>query len=215
MTPSTIETFARQKLNATNDDLWSSSEIIQNYLYDCCLEFSRFVKCVENTYTTTTVAGTQEYSLPARYIDIVRVTYNGTKLQPIDMRSYDELTWPNTSTSSNGTPSYYYYFSETIGLYPIPDGAYTLKIWVVQAHDAVTSSSVLEIPEKYHNMLVDGVVSKMVAKEIGDPRVSFYAQLWQNHLMNAQNDWRKHKRGDKFSIVRTEERTPVTNFGAI
>ena len=215
MTPSVIETYARQKLNASSDTLWSSSEIIENYLYDCCVEFSHEVKCIENTYTTPTVASTQEYALPSRYLDIKRVTYNGTKLQPISMREYDELTWPNTTTTTTGTPTYYYYFGETIGLYPSPDSAVTLKIWLVQGHDAITSASTLEIPIQYHHMLVDGVCSKMTMKEIGDPRASYYAGVWQNHLMKATAAWQKHKRGDKFSVVSTEEQSPVTNFGAI
>lgn len=215
MTPSTIETFARNKLNGLADDLWSSTEIIQNYLYDCCLEFSHEVKCIENTYSTTTVSGTQEYSLPARYLDLVRVTYNGTKLQPISMREYDELVWPNTAASTTGTPIYYYYFGETIGLYPVPDAAYTLKTWVVQAHDAVTAASVLEIPSQWHHMLVDGVVSKMAMKEIGDPRASYYADVWKRHIMTAKMQWRTHKRGDKFAIVRSEECSPRSNFGII
>lgn len=215
MTPSTIETYARNKLNALNDSLWSSAEIIENYLYECCMEFSREVKCIENTYTTTTVASTQEYALPSRYIDILRVTYNGTKLQPISMREYDELTWPNTTTTTSGTPTFYYYFGETIGLFPVPDAAVTLKIWVIQGHDVVSSNSTLEIPIQYHHMLVDGVVSKMCMKEIGDPRATFYAGVWQQHLMKAAAQWRKHKRGDRFGVVLTEERTPTTNFGTI
>jgi len=215
VTPSTIVTYARQKLNALSDSLWSDTEIIENYLYECCMEFSREVKCIENTLTTTTVASTQEYALPSRYLDVLRVTYNGTKLQPISLREYDELTWPNTSTATSGTPVYYYYFSETIGLYPVPDSAVTLKIWLIQGHDTVATASTLEIPIQYHHMLVDGVVAKMCMKEIGDPRAAFYAQKWAENIEKAKAQWRKHKRGDKFAIVQTEELSANTIFGSI
>lgn len=214
MTPLQIETKARRKLNADSDQLWSSAEIIEDILYSVCLEFSREVECCENTYTTTSVASQQEYSLPSRYLKIQRITFNNNKLQPITLREYDALTF-NAQTIPTGTPAYYYYFGETVGLYPVPSDAQTIKIWAIQCHDTITQASTLEIPLQFHDMLVDGVVSQMVLKEIGDPRQGFYSTKWAQHLELAKRQWRAHRRRDGYGRVQLEEQIPCTDFGAI
>lgn len=214
MTPLQIEAKARNKLNASTDQLWSSSEIIEDYLYEVCLEFSREVECIEDTFTTSSVASQQEYSLPSRYLKIMRVTWNNIKLQPITLREYDALTF-NAQTIPEGTPAYYYYFAGTIGLYPIPSDVETIKVWAIEAHDVITSASTLDIPIQYHDMLVDGVTAKMAMKEIGDPRQAFYAGRWAQHLEVAKRQWRIHRRRDKPGMVQMEEMLPSTDFGVI
>lgn len=214
MTPLQIETAARNKLNASTDQLWSSQELIEELLYSVLLEFSREIECLENTFSTSAVASQQEYSLPSRYLKIQRVTFNGTKLQPISLREYDALTYA-AQTIPTGTPAYYYYFGETIGLYPIPETTDTIKIWAIQVHDSITSASTIEIPIQFHDMLVDGLVAKMILKEIGDPRQGYYQSIWQNHLQNAKRIWRAHRRRDGFARVQMEEMLPSTDFGVI
>ena len=56
MTPLEIEEYARHRLNADSSSFWSSAEIIENYLYNCASELAVETLCLENRYTTDSVA---------------------------------------------------------------------------------------------------------------------------------------------------------------
>ena len=91
MTPNEIETRARRMLNAVGSNFWSSAEIIEDYLYAAASEMALETRCIENRYTTTSVASQQEYDRPTRMISIKRVEYAGNKLKPITFQKKNSL----------------------------------------------------------------------------------------------------------------------------
>ncbi len=188
MTPIKIETIARRMLNATGSNFWSQTEIIEDYLYMAALEMAQETFCIENRYSTTSVADQQEYATPSRMIGVKRVEYAGAKLKPIDFQRLDSIN-PNSTTLGTGTPQYYYYFDDSFGLYPVPSTAGdTIKIYTYDEPDIPTSSSVLEIPTQYHGKLVLGVAYYMRLKELGHPHVNrfefhlFHGSIFENKI---------------------------------
>jgi len=220
MTPIQIETIARRMLNAEGSNFWSQAEIIEDYLYMAALEMAQETMCIENRYTTTSVASQQEYATPSRMLAIKRVEYDGQKLMPIDFQKLDSINL-NTNTTVTGTPQYYYYFDDSFGLFPVPLSAGdAIKIYSYDEPDVPTSSSTLEIPTQFHGKLVIGVAYYMSLKELGHPHVSRFEFQW-NHAGNPNSAIAQVKRAvkmrnkDNFSIVKREEDLPGTLLGAV
>jgi len=215
MTPSEIEAYSRRLLNATSSNFWSSEEIIQNHLYNAAMEMATECECIENRYTTVSVASQQEYSKPTRAAQVKRITYDGQKLQKIDFRQLDSIDY-NPSSTTTGTPLYYAVFDETIFLHPVPDtSALTITIQTIDFPAQPTVNSTLEIPAQYHLKLAIGVAYLMSLKELGHPNVTRFQAMWAQALEDVKEAERKKKRGDGFRIVLSEEQTVVTEFGTI
>jgi len=218
MTPSELETHARRRYNAVGDTFWSQQEIL-DYLYNACLQMAREALVIEQAYTTTTVAGTQEYAYPTNTIQIKRVTYNGSKLQPINFREDDALTGFNASTTAQGSPQYYAIWDETLILRPIPDAAQTLKIYSYNEPQAITITSTLEVPSQFHMDLLDYVNAEMAAKDENFKAAEYYMKQWADNpmkgLMAAKRYAARKKRGDAFAAVQDEERLGITILGMV
>ena len=213
MTVTQVLDAARNQLNALSDTNWSDTELLQS-LYRVMLYVARKTRCIENLYTTTSTASTAEYSKPTRTIEIVRVTYAGTKLQMLDWREYDSINPSNAS--STGTPSYYMYFNDTLTLYPTPSASGdTIKIWSIDEPDVPTSTSTLEIPTPYHDVLVTGLASEMTPKDLGHPLTAFFRDRYLSGIADIEAHMQRRKRRDRFAIVKQEEGSLVSDFGII
>ena len=150
MTPQAIETAARRLLNAENSKFWSQDEVIGDLLYTAAMEMATKTLCIENRYTTPSVASQAEYAKPDRAFTIKRVEYNGQKLKPIDLRRMDAVD-DNLDTTVTGEPAYYADFDETFILFPAPDtSSITIKVWTYDEPSVPTATSTLEIPTRYH-----------------------------------------------------------------
>lgn len=214
MTPSAIEEAARRRYNSVGDSFWSSEEILE-LLYDACLELAQETLCIERTYSTNTVAGTQEYAFPTNTIAIKRVTYNGQKLKFIDMREDDAVTGLDMSTTSQGTPQYYFVWNETISLRPIPNEAATLKIWTFNEPSSLTTTSTLEIPSLFHMKLVSYILTEMAAKDSNAVAARFYAEKWEKAKLDVKRWMQKRKRRDSFAVVKDDEQLVEAYLGFV
>ena len=213
MTPLEIEAFCRKRYNAENDDFWSSAEIM-DLIYAAAMELSNETGCIENIVTATATASQREYPKPGNATSIVRVEYNGDKLQKISWREDDSMTASNTDTTSTGTPRFYTEFEDSIYLRPTPDSSTaTLKIYSLNYPQAVTSSSVLDIPVRYHLLLCYYILSEMYEKS-KDPTGSdrFWAR-WQQGIQGAKRLEKRRKRGDSFAHVLNEDALPGSLMG--
>lgn len=204
MTPTQIETTARNKYNAIGDNFFSQDEIL-TYMYEACVELARHAQMIETTYTTSTVASQQEYSYPTNTIAIKRITYDGKKLKPITFREDDSITGLNQSTTSTGTPQYYAIWNETIYLRPIPSAVASLKIFSYNEPSALTISSTLEIPTQFHMDIVNFIVSEMASKDLNYTAADRYLQKWEKAKIEARKWQRRKNRGDSFSTVQDED----------
>lgn len=204
MTPTEIETAARNKYNAIGDSFFSSQELM-NLMWDACNQLASDCFLIKRTYSTSTVVGQQEYTKPTNTISIKRITYNGQKIKPITFREDDTLTGLDQSTTSQGTPAYYFEWDGSIYLRPIPGEVGTLNIYSLNMHSAITSTSTLEIDEIYHMSIVDYVVSEMAAKDSNFNMAKWYLERWENTKKKALSFEKKRLRGDSFATVQAEE----------
>ena len=214
MTPTQIETLARNRYNAVNDTFWSQAEIF-TYLDGACLEVARECLLIERTYSATTVASTQEYAFPTNTIAIKRVTWNGLKLKPITMREDDGVTGLNMTTTATGTPQYYWTWNYTIALRPIPNAAYTLKIWSYNLPSAISSTSTLEVPSEFHWDLANYVNREMALKDSNMNAAQEYSMLWEKSVKQMKSWSKKRKRGDAFGQVQDEEQLVESYLGTV
>lgn len=213
MTPTEVETAARAKYNATGDTFYSSDEIL-GLMYEASLQMAVEALVIERTFTTTTVASQQEYDYPGNAITIKRVTYNGNKLAPISFREDDSLTLNNATTTSSGSPQFYAIWNETFILRPIPDAAQTLKVYAFVEPQAITTTSTLEIPSRYHRDLVNFIVAEMAAKDNNMSKAQYYMGLWAAAMNRAKREMRKRLRGDSPAHVMEEESQLTTILGS-
>jgi hypothetical protein len=201
MTPTEIETMARDAYNAVGDKFWSQSEIF-NLIYAAMMGLVEKGLVIERTFSASTVASQQEYDYPTNAIAIKRVEYDGAKLQHIDQREDDAITLNDAATTNEGTPYYYQTWNEVIILRPIPDSVGTLKIRAYVEPTVPTVSSTLEVPTQHHLKIVDFVVREMVAKDQNWNAYDRYDARWQEHLQTVMRWAAKKKRGDKFAVVK-------------
>lgn len=214
MTPSEIITLVQQKYNATNDTFFSQAEIL-NYMTEACNQISR--ECsypIERTYTTTSTAGTQEYSFPTNTIAIKRVQYDGQKLSPITFRQDDSLTNSDQDTTEQGRSLYYIAFNYTLILRPIPDtSGLTIKIWSLNMPQALAITSTLEIHAQYHYDLSYFILSQMAFKDKNFDAYDRYIAEWKAAKQLIKIQQRKQKRSDGFNVVQDESTLPITILG--
>ncbi len=214
MTPTEIETAARNKYNSVGDSFYSQDEIL-DLIWEACLDLTRETNLIERVYTSSTVIGQQEYSYPTSTIAIKRITYGGQKLKPITFREDDAVTGLNQGTTDQGTPTYYYLWNETIYLRPIPSAVGTLKIFSYNEPSEVTNTSTLEIPLQYHMNLTDYVVSEMAAKDSNFSAAKYYREKWEKSKLRAKVWQKKRLRTDSFSVVQDEEQMVGSYLGIL
>lgn len=214
MTPSQIAEAARRRYNAIGDSFWSDDEMYQ-LIYDACLELAQETNCIERTFTTTTVSGTQEYDFPTNVLSIKRMTYDGAKLRPISMREDDALTGLNSSTTSTGTPQYYYIWNKTVSLRPVPDDAKTLKVYAYTFPSTISSTSTLEVPEEFHMKLINYILQQMTAKDQNYQAAQYYLALWEKDKRDVLAYVRRKRRADAFMMVQDEELLSDSYLGGI
>jgi hypothetical protein len=221
MTPAQIETAARRMMNAEGSQFWSSAEIIGDHLYMAALELATETHCIENRYTTTSVASQTEYALASRAISVKRVEYDSVKLRPISFLQLDSIDI-NTNTTVTGTPQYYYWFDDALGLYPAPaDSGDTIKIYTYDEPNALTTaSSSIEIPTQFHGYLVIGTAFYMALKELGHPHVSRFEFMWNssanrnNCIVKARRSMRMRNKDQLHTVIREQDQ-PSTHLGMV
>jgi len=213
MTPAEIVLMARRRYNAVSDTFWSDQELY-DVIYQSCLEVADEAYAVEATYTTPTVSGTQEYSLPAATIAVKRVTWNGRKLTRIDMIEDDVLTALNQNTTATGTPEFYWVWDDTISLRPVPNDAQDLKIWALNEPSSIASASqTLDLPTQFHGRLVNPVLSAMAAKDTNFTAAQYYQNMWEKDKVKIRQSVARMKRTDKFTTVKDEMMVVETYIG--
>lgn len=122
--------------------------------------------------TASTVADQKRYALPTdfdgmRYLEYVRDddTDDTVRLDPIQRihhkEDYDQgddgvdWWWPTaTLAAPTGQPRAYLRVGDFFELRPIPDDAYTLRMWYFPRLSAISSGSTVELPEALHMALV-------------------------------------------------------------
>lgn len=212
MTPSSIETAARRRLNAVSSSFWSSTEIIEDCLYFALNDMITRAKCYEGTSTTTSVAGTAQYNFPDGAIEIKQLSYDNQKLAVMSQAEYFAMNL-SSQVSPQGRPTHYMIWGSTYTLYPTPDAALTISLLTVQGPGAITSTSTIPVPAQFHPRLVNGVAYYMLLKEVEDPRIPVLEARWLRDIQDTTDEWKRRKYADRLPRVQLEETSATTDTG--
>lgn len=146
-----------QLLNDTN------REVCNRYMLDF----------MQSSTTFNTVASTASYALSTIAADLQQLTSlritspdnNERWLQPMTAEDFDRFIADPTS-ESEGAPSKYYLWNDTVYLYPVPDDAYTIAVRYIKTPTTVESGDQPDIPEEYQEILTLGTLYR--AMQIND-----------------------------------------------
>ncbi len=205
---------SRQRYNAVGDAFFSDIELM-GHVYEAELELSQETDSIEKIYTTSTVIGQREYDYPTNALQIVRVTYNGQRLIPIDFKEDDALTGNREESTFTGTPSTYAIFSDRLFLRPMPDAVQTLKIYTFDSpSELTTTTDSLTTPERYRPFIKDYVLSQMFAKDKNGQMVNYHETRWQRHVNRVKRTEMKREIGDEYRTPIPDELTVEDLFYA-
>lgn len=198
MTPAELELAARQNYNAVGDTHFTTAEFLV-WIYRACMILSNETFCIEDTFTTASVSGTREYSYPTNAMSIRRVEYDGQKLQPVSLEAD-----PKTNTTApTGRPGQYAIWEGDLILFPTPStSSLAIKVFAYCRPQAVTASSVLEVPEEYHPDIIDFILAGMYAKDTNHQMSTFHRNLWDASINRIKRQRSKKLRGDQYAVVR-------------
>lgn len=117
-----------------------------------------YTQCVE----TSTVANQRDYAFPSDFyklMELDRITSGSgdtatyEKLYPLTRGEIITAGY-NYGNLSNGEPWNYVINKDTFSLYPIPDSAFTLRLWYApRVSDMDDDSDVPDAPEDYHEYI--------------------------------------------------------------
>lgn len=212
MTSADIELAARNRYNAIGDTNWSTLEFL-GLIDNAQMELAREALCIERTYTTTTVIGTQEYDFPTNTIAIKRVTYDGKPMEPITFQEDDSFTVGNSATTATGVSIWYTEWEDTLALRPIPSEAVTLKIYSYNEPQPLVGMAALETPSLFHGHIVNFVVAEMYAKDENFASAQYYRNLWEDGKKKAIKWFQRKKRTNKFATVKDEDTLIIRPVG--
>lgn len=134
------------------------------------------------------VGQVSETTLPANYSKAIALTHGAKKLKELDPRTFIQIQLTDDKPSD---PSYYtVYNTDRLLVWPSPSGNIILKLWYEQQLDNLTNDSqVPQFPEKYHYLLVWGVLSKLyLAQDEDDKWQSIYEGRYIELLKVMRDD---------------------------
>jgi hypothetical protein len=137
-----------------------------------------------------TVVGQQSYTIDPSVIASIRhvayvnpSTQEVTKLEQLSVSTAEESL--DLDVTSRGAPEYYRRFENTIQLYPVPDGVYTLRVTHQKVlADLSTGNTTAPIPRSWHEIILYGAVWRGFS-ELGDMKQMAMFQNTQATLVSS------------------------------
>jgi len=213
MTPTDIETAARNKYNAIGDTFWSQSEIL-DLMYEGCLELCAEVDLIERTYTTVSVANQDEYDFPTGTEAVWLVKYNNKKVNKISKNEYDSLVNGTPTNFTSGYPTLWTEWNRTVVFYPTPTTAGdTIKLYSYNEPQPIDINSTLEIPSILHMSLTNKIVAEMLAKDENFGGAAYYQGLWEKTKERAKRLKSRRRRAQGFAVTINEDILPINTIG--
>jgi hypothetical protein len=159
-----ITTRVQQRIRDTG---FSSSEI-QSYINDTQRDiFNEYrLPFMEDSQTYTTAVGVTDITngsgLPTNYVQALDLLDSSGKLIPnVDVRELDQNM--QSETTSADSPICWYYFEETINVYPAPTSAYDLTLRYYKKPTELTADeNVPEVPSEFEEILVVGAAYRVM-----------------------------------------------------
>jgi hypothetical protein len=158
------------------------------------------------TNTVSTSNGVNTVTLPTDFSKVRSIvdTTNGNPLIPeradtINKRFVGALT-------SGNVPKYYYFEGNTIRLFPVPNGVFSLTVQYVAAPTALiqggTEASIL-VPPRHHRLLVVGALERLAKLESEWDAAQAHRAEFDLRLEEARQDFttQQYDRPDYIDVV--------------
>jgi hypothetical protein len=193
----------RARLDETTARFWADTELT-TWINEGARDVARRGEILESTSTINTVAGTQQYSMPADTLRVYRVEWSrdgatGTTILALEYKDFNSMdsVWWSQQKTSRGDPYWFtmWGFPPNLNLvvYPTPDATVTagLKLYYYRLPLTVVSGSdVVECPAGWEDLILDYAEYSAWRKD-GNPQWQESKQLYEEKLANLINTSRR------------------------
>lgn len=142
---SDIITLAKQLADMENTNFISATEWLryadQSYRKFYSLVTTLYEDYNVSSYDYTTVADTDEYTLPTGFLKVRLVELYGVTPRPMTLREWTLTEKNRLAYSVTGYPIRFSVYGNTLRLMPPPKGPYQVKLWYIPTATAITSDS--------------------------------------------------------------------------
>ena len=146
----------------------------------------RVREMVNTDTSTTTVAGTQSYSLPSGFLEASAVIYQSNPYRTLRFMANGDFYRQYNVTQTSGLPTFFTIVGEKILLGVAPDSAQTLQIDFYKTLTALSESNTTNtILTNYPELYLYGALAESSPFLMQDERLNTWAGLYKEALANA------------------------------
>ena len=146
----------------------------------------RVREMVNTDTTTTTVAGTQSYSLPSGFLEASAVIYQSNPYRTLRFMANGDFYRQYNVTQTSGLPTFFTIVGEKILLGVAPDSAETLQIDFYKTLTPLSESNTTNtILTNYPELYLYGALAESSPFLMQDERLNTWAGLYKEALANA------------------------------
>jgi hypothetical protein len=167
---SEIISLAKQRADMENTGFISDAEWL-TYADQSYRKFYSLVTTLYEDYNVTsvditTVAGTEEYSLPTGFFKARLVEIYGVTPRPLTLKQWTLSEKNRLAYNVNGYPIRYSIYGEKLRLLPVPQGPYAVRLWFIPTATAITATSQsVEVYNGFDEYIVLDMAIKALTKE--------------------------------------------------
>jgi hypothetical protein len=195
MTLSSLTDFIRAAYNSAEGDTFFSSSWMITQIWAAENQLANEGWVIENTYSTTSTAGTRTLAWPTNCLAVKEVRYRGEKLLKVDLENDPK----NDDNNPTARPTSYAVWDKEIILFPTPDtDGDTIQIRTYQAPSQLSAATdPLNVPDEYQIGIADKVIAEMAIKDQNISLGREYMSKWVQYVDKARQNQRRQKRSDK------------------
>ena len=146
----------------------------------------RVREMVNTDTSTTTVAGTQSYSLPSGFLEASAVIYQSNPYRTLRFMANGDFYRQYNVTQTSGLPTFFTIVGEKILLGVAPDSAKTLQIDFYKTLTPLSESNTTNtILTNYPELYLYGALAESSPFLMQDERLNTWAGLYKEALANA------------------------------
>lgn len=208
---STIRTFARQKADEVEVDFIDNTELTRYINQGLKYVYGKIVQRFDNYFIVkgtsgnggafSTVADTQEYSLPTTMMKLVRVEHRQSsstsendwlRLETLNIANDKvRVFYPPREGYGPGPGFGYFIAGNKLYLRPVPTHVFSIRLWFIpKVTELSADSDEPEIPTEYHELLAEYGAIQMLAKSgegIWRERTDVFKAELDNMLETVEN----------------------------
>ncbi len=200
-TLSEIRQQVRDRIDESNAKFWTNTQI-DSWINEGARDLARRGEVLQTRSTITSVAGTQEYTLPTDVVRVYRVEYedSGGQIWPLEYRDFnnmDSVWWTRQATTESSRPYWFtmWGYPPTLSLvvYPTPANSdEIIRIFYYSVPANVTGDGdTVACPQGWEDCIV--LYAEYVAlRKDGDPRWQEAKMLYEervDQMMNLTRRW--------------------------